>query len=345
MQSRPPRFSRCPGAASEVSKSVLALPFEGSRSCQFSELFPAFLLCYHAFTSNRCVACRAFENTAVSGSRNTNDGFAGMPDSPSGNHAQFRDYSNVTGRWLQPDPYDGSYDLSYPQTLNRYAYVGNNPLGYTDPTGLTTRCLHSNVPTDTNGNPISTTSTPSPNCQNDDGGEWWDPVDWPSMFFGMFSHPSFHGSHVPRPNNALNNGVRPFDPSVSVFCRGIEHPIPYTNIPLGRIGAQHCDALVSQGGKLYSISAGPIPPDGPNQVLRQFVTEVNTVPTGALYYYRGRESGVLGACLISTATQMQNSSQAPAYNAISGPNSNNALNQVFGGCGVDLGLYTHGPFF
>jgi RHS repeat-associated protein len=74
--------------------------------------------------------------TTVSGSRNTNDGFAGMGDGPAGNHAQFRDYSNVSGRWMQPDPYDGSYDAGNPQSLNRYSYVLNNPLGYVDPTGL-----------------------------------------------------------------------------------------------------------------------------------------------------------------------------------------------------------------
>jgi hypothetical protein len=37
---------------------------------------------------------------------------------------------------MSPDPYNGSYDLSNPQSLNRYSYVGNNPLRYTDPSGL-----------------------------------------------------------------------------------------------------------------------------------------------------------------------------------------------------------------
>ena len=50
-------------------------------------------------------------------------------------HAQFRNYSFQQGRWLSPDLYDGSYDLSNPQSLNRYAYVLNNPLSLIDPTG------------------------------------------------------------------------------------------------------------------------------------------------------------------------------------------------------------------
>lgn len=51
-------------------------------------------------------------------------------------HAQFRNYSPSQGRWLSPDPYDGSYDPSNPQSLNRYAYVLNNSLSYIDPSGL-----------------------------------------------------------------------------------------------------------------------------------------------------------------------------------------------------------------
>ncbi len=51
-------------------------------------------------------------------------------------HAQFRNYSELQARWLSPDPYDGSYDLSNPQSFNRYAYVLNNPLSFIDPNGL-----------------------------------------------------------------------------------------------------------------------------------------------------------------------------------------------------------------
>jgi RHS repeat-associated protein len=68
--------------------------------------------------------------------------FAGLErDAESGTeHAQFRNYASVQGRWLGPDPYMGSYDLTNPQSLNRYAYVLNNPLSFTDPSGLTVNC-------------------------------------------------------------------------------------------------------------------------------------------------------------------------------------------------------------
>jgi RHS repeat-associated protein len=51
-------------------------------------------------------------------------------------HAQFRQYSNAQGRWLSPDPYDGSYDFSNPQSLNRYTYALNAPLSAVDRKGL-----------------------------------------------------------------------------------------------------------------------------------------------------------------------------------------------------------------
>jgi RHS repeat-associated protein len=51
-------------------------------------------------------------------------------------HAQFRNYTSAQGRWLAPDSYMGSYDLTNPQSLNRYAYVLNNPVTFTDPSGL-----------------------------------------------------------------------------------------------------------------------------------------------------------------------------------------------------------------
>lgn len=38
-------------------------------------------------------------------------------------HTQFRQYSSTQGRWMSPDPYNGSYDFGNPQSFNRYSYV------------------------------------------------------------------------------------------------------------------------------------------------------------------------------------------------------------------------------
>jgi len=37
---------------------------------------------------------------------------------------------------MSPDPYDGSYDFTNPQSFNRYTYAGNKPLSLTDLQGL-----------------------------------------------------------------------------------------------------------------------------------------------------------------------------------------------------------------
>ena len=47
-----------------------------------------------------------------------------------------RRYNRWWSRFDQPDPYDGSYDLADPQSLNRYSYTRNDPVNFTDPSGL-----------------------------------------------------------------------------------------------------------------------------------------------------------------------------------------------------------------
>ena len=51
-------------------------------------------------------------------------------------HAQFRQYGPAQGSWMSPDSYSGSYDMNNPQSFNRYSYVLNNPLTFTDRLGL-----------------------------------------------------------------------------------------------------------------------------------------------------------------------------------------------------------------
>jgi hypothetical protein len=47
-----------------------------------------------------------------------------------------RRYNRWWSRFEQPDPYDGSYELTNPQSFNRYSYVQNDPVNFVDPTGL-----------------------------------------------------------------------------------------------------------------------------------------------------------------------------------------------------------------
>ena len=50
--------------------------------------------------------------------------------------AMHRRYNPSSIRFEQPDPYSGSYDLTNPQSFNRYAYVNNDPVNLVDPLGL-----------------------------------------------------------------------------------------------------------------------------------------------------------------------------------------------------------------
>jgi RHS repeat-associated protein len=57
-----------------------------------------------------------------------------LRDQETGNdYAGARYYANTRGRWLSVDPVLG--DVSNPQRLNRYSYVGNDPVNIVDPDG------------------------------------------------------------------------------------------------------------------------------------------------------------------------------------------------------------------
>jgi RHS repeat-associated protein len=70
----------------------------------------------------------------------TDSSFTGMNQDTVSNLYDFaaREYG-IQGRWPSPDPAGiTSVNPTDPQTWNRYAYVRNNPLGLTDPTGMGT---------------------------------------------------------------------------------------------------------------------------------------------------------------------------------------------------------------
>jgi RHS repeat-associated protein len=55
--------------------------------------------------------------------------------------------SSSLGRFMSPDPLLNSLKPNNPQTLNRYAYVRNNPLRFIDPTGECEEDVHRDLPT------------------------------------------------------------------------------------------------------------------------------------------------------------------------------------------------------
>ncbi len=57
-------------------------------------------------------------------------------DGNGNDQAMFRNYHGGWMRFDQPDPYDGSYDTTDPQSFNRYSYVQNDPVNFVDPSGL-----------------------------------------------------------------------------------------------------------------------------------------------------------------------------------------------------------------
>jgi RHS repeat-associated protein len=66
-------------------------------------------------------------------------------DSIGSDEAMHRRYNRWWSRFEQPDPYEGGYDMTDPQSFNRYSYVQNDPVNFVDPSGLnrvapSTRC-------------------------------------------------------------------------------------------------------------------------------------------------------------------------------------------------------------
>jgi RHS repeat-associated protein len=72
--------------------------------------------------------------TASTGSTTSPYGYTGEPVDPNGLvHLRARTYDPTLGRFISRDTWPG--DPASSQTLNRYAYVGNDPVNTTDPSG------------------------------------------------------------------------------------------------------------------------------------------------------------------------------------------------------------------
>lgn len=113
----------------------------GTKRIQITSAGVTELNCINLPFGNNLGNTRGSNCTAVGngGADSTEQHFTGKErDTESGNdYFEARYYSSAMGRFMSPDPQGNSYaDFSNPQSWNMYAYVMNNPLKYTDPTGM-----------------------------------------------------------------------------------------------------------------------------------------------------------------------------------------------------------------
>ncbi len=88
-----------------------------------------------------------------------------LRDDTSGlDYAKARYYSSELGRFVSPDPYEGSIKIDKPDTWNRYAYCGNDPVNRIDPDGrdycqwVGTNCVNYICPVNGSGLPYPLTA-------------------------------------------------------------------------------------------------------------------------------------------------------------------------------------------
>ncbi len=146
----------------------------------------------------------------------------------------FRQYAQY-GRWISPDPAGlGAASLAAPQSLNRYAYVANNPLLLVDPLGLR-YCLPDpcsgiysmagggsgflSVDDMTSGGPGTCPPT-YPACDDSGGLYFYFPIGFPVGWGG--SGPG----QPPAPNPPTTGGQPPLSGETLGIPNGMRIPVP-----------------------------------------------------------------------------------------------------------------------
>jgi len=124
----------------------------------------------------------------------------------------------------------GAVNMSDPQSWNRYAYVGNNPLATTDPTGLLTEGASGGILAALCSNPVTCII----------GGILEGILD----FFTFFHH---HVPHAPAaPAGGYGGGIDPFGNSIFQQVHlnvGWQIPCVSSGIPGGVFGVKHAATL------------------------------------------------------------------------------------------------------
>lgn len=177
-------------------------------------------------------------------------GYAGYEyDKESGlHHMWFRDYNPRLGRFLTADPFDGSMDLSNRQSMNRYAYVGGNPVNYFDPFGLKWKCIK-------NGNDITSDEGTRERCSAA-GGQWVD-VPEPDMSDGTGRYDFFYCSYNRAACGLISTpGVNPCLDGAGPLLPGQERWNPTQAKPKSP-ARQQCEARTLQQYNQAQASAVP----------------------------------------------------------------------------------------
>ncbi len=208
----------------------------------------------------------------------------GLPGGEGLSYYNARWYDSYLNRWIQPDtivpdPYN-------PQSLNRYSYVLNNPLRYTDPTGHAQACADGDE-----GGGCGHAATPAQVLATVFDSHLMDLYLWSYMR----THPSYDPASDPALEDdasrflaanaqfqVLNSPLRPTDPTIDIKpLLAAGGTLASFAVPLDPPGTQSGNAM---GGRIHSRYAdgtpvyrkqepphitGPLPEaQGPHTVLR-----------------------------------------------------------------------------